>query len=395
MKTIRVISLITLELLLLNARLLSQKTHETINIEIVESYPTETSLDHQDIRDTKNAWIEMLQKAKKTIDIAQFYITSEKNEPMEEIISEIKSAAKRGVNIRIITDSGFYKKYPSNVDDLSGNKGITVNKIDLKGLTGGVMHAKYFIVDSEETFLGSQNFDWRSLKHIQEIGVRVKSKEFSEKVLKIFNIDWEISSSGILPKINTAETPDKSGNFISLSNDLRIKPVVSPPSFSPSDLSGELDEIVNLIEAAEKDVLIQVMNYSPKAYNECDLTIDNAIRNAAGNGKKIKLLVSDWSLKYPHINYLKSLSIIPNIEVKILSIPRYSQKYIPFARVIHSKFVISDDKIFYIGSSNFEPGYFKKSRNLGIIVQNTEMAKKLRQVFFDSWTSNYSSYIEL
>ena len=44
--------------------------------------------------------------------------------------------------------------------------------IDIGTVAGGVQHAKFFIVDGEEVFLGSQNFDWRALKHIHELGVR-------------------------------------------------------------------------------------------------------------------------------------------------------------------------------------------------------------------------------
>jgi hypothetical protein len=31
--------------------------------------------------------------------------------------------------------------------------------------TQGVLHAKYFVVDGREAYLGSQNFDWRALAH--------------------------------------------------------------------------------------------------------------------------------------------------------------------------------------------------------------------------------------
>ncbi len=38
----------------------------------------------------------------------------------------------------------------------------------------GVMHAKFLIVDGASFYLGSANFDWRSLTQVKEMGVRVR-----------------------------------------------------------------------------------------------------------------------------------------------------------------------------------------------------------------------------
>ncbi len=57
-------------------------------------------------------------------------------------------------------------------------------------IAGGVMHAKYFIVDSENLFVGSQNMDWRALIHIHELGVRVKNKYLANTFQEVFEFDW-------------------------------------------------------------------------------------------------------------------------------------------------------------------------------------------------------------
>jgi phosphatidylserine/phosphatidylglycerophosphate/cardiolipin synthase-like enzyme len=364
------------------------------DVEIVESAPVETVLDHPDIRNAYEVWIEMLRGAKKTLDIGQFYVTSEKGEPMEDVLSEIRKAAARGVKVRIIADAGFYKTYPEQLDALDSIRGIEVRKIDVKALTGGVMHAKYFIVDDIETFVGSQNFDWRSLKHTQEIGARVKNADFAAAVMRVYNSDWEAAESNRIPKFDSAAVQPSATSFIIIGKDLKIKPVFSPPALTPPGLANELDEILALINSADKDVLLQAMNYSPKGYGDFDGTLDNAIRDAAGKGKKVKLLVADWSLRSPNVNYLKSLSQVPNVEVKFTTIPRFKERYIPFARVEHSKFIVVDNDKAWVSSSNLEPNYFKKSRNVGLVILGRSVAGKLRQVFLDSWTSPYASYIE-
>ena len=56
----------------------------------------------------------------------------------------------------------------------SSAAGATVRHLDLKRVPGGggVLHAKYFIVDDRDAFFGSQNFDWRALEHNYELGAR-------------------------------------------------------------------------------------------------------------------------------------------------------------------------------------------------------------------------------
>lgn len=45
---------------------------------------------------------------------------------------------------------------------------------------GGVQHAKYF---------GSQNFDWRAIEHIQELGLRVRVPEVVQALGALFEYD--------------------------------------------------------------------------------------------------------------------------------------------------------------------------------------------------------------
>src|SRR5205814_1225450 len=47
-------------------------------IELVESTPIETSMDHPDLRDADIVWREMNDRAKSTIDFAEFYASDEK-----------------------------------------------------------------------------------------------------------------------------------------------------------------------------------------------------------------------------------------------------------------------------------------------------------------------------
>lgn len=47
-------------------------------IELVESWPVETTLDQPDLRDADVVWKEMIERARRSIDFAEFYASSEK-----------------------------------------------------------------------------------------------------------------------------------------------------------------------------------------------------------------------------------------------------------------------------------------------------------------------------
>ena len=118
----------------------------------------------------------MIGRAQHSIDIEEFYISNELNGPMQDVLNAICAAADRGVKIRILADAKMYKTYPISVDTLGKHRNIETRRIDFGKMTGGIQHAKYFLVDGTDAYVGSQNFDWRSLKHIRELGFRISQQ---------------------------------------------------------------------------------------------------------------------------------------------------------------------------------------------------------------------------
>jgi phosphatidylserine/phosphatidylglycerophosphate/cardiolipin synthase-like enzyme len=377
----------------------------------VESIPVETTLDNPDIRNTQEVWLEMINSAKSTLDIEQLYISNEKGEPLDTILNAIVAAAKRGVRVRIIVDSEMYKTYPKDVDwlyyqDLNIERRI----INIKNMTGGIQHAKFFIIDGEQVFLGSQNFDWRALKHIHELGVRIKRKDGVEFYQDIFDYDWcfanyindTCSYKLSLPPM----VVDYSDNFgwmniqqsyssFEIFKNIRYPQYyffwcyTSPPQFRYYDIN----RILKILNAAKTEINLQFLSYNVNSKGEYWSEVDSALINAAARGVKIKLIISDWSLGKNAAEHFKFLITHPNIEVKYTEIPDWSGGYIPFARVEHCKFITSDT-VCWIGTSNMSREYFYNSRNVGLVIENGKFTQKVRDIFYKSWNSNYAHIIE-
>jgi phosphatidylserine/phosphatidylglycerophosphate/cardiolipin synthase-like enzyme len=377
------------------------QTHSQVSqiadIEIVESTPVGTVLDNPDIRNTQEVWLEMIGRAQQTLDIEQFYISNEPGKLLEGVLSSIYAAADRGVRVRIIVDAGMYKTYPASVDSLGRHRNIEARRIDYGAVAGGIQHSKYFVVDGKESFIGSQNFDWRALEHIHELGLRINSREIAAAFEEIFKIDWRLTSlkleeKGLSVTEGDFHTPIRlecEGGSVAV-----VMPTFSPRGYIPDPARWDERAIVELISHAQNTLTLQFLSYSPLDRRGGSYgAIDGAVREAAKRGVKVRMIVSDWEKGSPAVGALKSLGRVPNVEVAFSSIPDWSGGYIPYARVEHCKYIVADGEEFWLGTSNCERSYFYSSRNVGVICASTRLAGTLAKIFQKSWNSPYRESI--
>ncbi len=378
--------------------LVSSFIYSQQNLELVESIPAETTLDNPDIRNTQEVWLEMINSAKSTLDIEQFYISNEKGEPLDTILNAIVAAGKRGVMVRIITDAGMYKTYPDDVQWMeSQSPNIIKHVIDFKRLAGGIQHAKYFIVDGANVFLGSQNFDWRALKHIHELGIRFMDTKTARIYADIFEEDWkycEIDDGESWRKpIYTISKPQFILSSSMFGDSIRVKTTISPMEFYHINGDKDLEEILFMIKYAASEINLQFLSYNPNTKDGYWDEVDGALIEASKRGVKVKLLVSDWNLGKTAVGHFKTLTSYPNFEVRYTEIPEYSKGFIPFARVEHCKFITADSTC-WIGTSNMSRDYFYESRNVGMVVESRIFTQRVRDIFYKSWNSEYANIIE-
>ena len=386
----------TVLLLLFVCSWIYSQTKSTSDIEIVETTPVGTTLANPDIRKAHDVWLEMIGRARESLDIEQFYISNEPGKLLDDVLSAIYSAADRGVKVRVIVDARMYTTYPASVDSLGRHRNIEARRIDFGALAGGIQHAKYFIVNRREVFVGSQNFNWRALEHIHELGLRINNQEIAGDDEEVFNLDWQLADSSKTNKpILTAKRFKIPVRISSGAGaDAVVVPTFSPLGFIPDSTLWDEREIVILIDGSKQTLTLQFLSYSPFERRGGSYTvIDDAIRRAAGRGVKVRMIVSDWEKGSPAVRALKELSSIPNIEVAFTSIPEWSGGYISFARVEHCKYIVADNARFWLGTSNCEKSYFYATRNLGIICTSPFLAGTLSRIFLKSWESPYKELI--
>ncbi|CAK1555215.1 unnamed protein product [Leptosia nina] len=189
----------------------------------------------------------------------------------------------------------------------------------------------------------------------------------------------------------------------------------SPPPLSPSGRTNDDDAIVNIIHSAEEFVYISVMDYAPALEFTPKLKywgkIDEAIRVAAlERTVRVRLLISWWKHSSPaEEHYLRSLAALDHalprvdIQVRRFIVPSTpDQDRIPFARVNHNKYMVTD-KTAYIGTSNWSGDYFLDTAGVAFVYRpdtdevkdasrniSRDIRRDLQDVFERDWTSPYA-----
>lgn len=383
-------------------------------VQLVETRPVEATLGDPALPEARDVWLEMIRGAERTLDLEQFYLSTWPGEPLEPVLDAIGAAARRGVRVRLILDARMHDTYPRTADSLGKVPGIAVRLIDMaKVAGGGVQHAKYFLVDDKEMFIGSQNLDWRALKHIHEMGLRIRDARTVAVFQEVFEMDWaasdtistrpapaaEADSARTRPAraaLDTARVaagrraskgaprPRLPIRIVQAPGDtVDLTPGYAPLAYIPDSALWDRDAIVRLIDSARHEFIVTLLSYGRGREGDA---VDEALRRAAARGVKVKILVSDWMAGRPAMADAESL-VARGAEVRLSVVKEWTGGYIPYARVEHCKFAIADSTRLWLGTSNWEPSYFTRSRNLGVSMKNRNLAMTARRVFETSWTS--------
>jgi phosphatidylserine/phosphatidylglycerophosphate/cardiolipin synthase-like enzyme len=359
------------------------------DFEVVCSLPLETDISRAGTPDAARVWLEMVRGARHSLDIAEFYLSGKKGEALEPVIEAILAAGRRGVKVRLLCEKAMAATYPETLARFRGLPNILTRFFDWRKLTGGVLHAKYFIVDDLEVFIGSQNFDWRSLSHIQETGLRIRDPLFAQALKRIFEADWQYSRGDKAAYQKLAATP-------LLHFPAAAVLVASPARFNPPGVGDALETLIRLIDGARRRITVQLLSYSLEIEDSREkfTPIDQALRRAARRGVRVQMLVSNWNLRLPQVKSLQELARVPNIEIKFAAIPPCRCGFIPYARVIHSKVMRVDDDVSWVGTSNWGHEYFFRSRNIEVVLRLSAVARVLDEIFLSMWNGPYVNRLE-
>ncbi len=112
--------------------------------------------------------------------------------PDPQLLTALKSAAQRGVDVSLIlpsqTDSWLIFHAGRNYYDQLLRAGVKIFQ-----RRGVILHSKTALIDGVWATVGSTNLDWRSFLHNQELNAVVLGPEFGKQVQAMFDKDLALS----------------------------------------------------------------------------------------------------------------------------------------------------------------------------------------------------------
>lgn len=402
----------------------AESCSDSCRIVLVESIPEglefNSSTTHPSIF---QSWLSLMAEARSSLNIASFYWTltnqdTGTHEPTayqgETILTKLAELSGT-LSVRIAVNTP-QDSQPQRDLTLLNHSGADIRTVNMRQLTSGVLHTKFWVVDKKHVYIGSANMDWRSLTQVKELAAVVYNcSSLAADLGKIFEAYWFLGESQSIPSpwpasFSTFYNKDTPLQLLLNNTPSSVYLSSSPPSVCAAGRTPDLQSILSVIEDAQSFIYIAVMNYlptmefsHPKRYWA---DIDTQLRRAAYEKKvEVRLLISCWNSTPPVMfSFLKSLASVYDpkhnldIQVRLFVVPASpKQKEIPFARVNHNKYMVTD-KIAYIGTSNWSGDYFANTAGSALVVNQTAsqsleptVQSQLKAVFERDWSSDYST----
>eukprot|EP01088_Endostelium_zonatum_P015831 TRINITY_DN4040_c0_g1_i1.p1 TRINITY_DN4040_c0_g1~~TRINITY_DN4040_c0_g1_i1.p1 ORF type:complete len:419 (-),score=89.24 TRINITY_DN4040_c0_g1_i1:52-1308(-) len=392
------------------------------NYRVAESVPIGLNITPTDVY-TYQAFLDVINAANYSIDIACFYMTFTEGHEKWPVADGgiqgwsvfqalIRAKRERNVKIRIVQllpSSDF----PDTDSKWLADHGIAeVRSINWAKLEGnGILHTKLMISDNVNAYLGSANMDWRSLAQVKELGiVTMNCSPLALDIKKEFEIYWTAANLSQLPvhwpsSFDTTYNSTHPLNIIVNSTTQSVFIATAPPQFTTPQRTADIYALTHAMHNANKTIDIEVMDYCPcTLYNKYAVPpqpeqywgdIDDAIRAAAFRGVKVRFLAAKWAHTYQEtIEYFKSLNQLKNVEVRWFIVPdQPGQKPVPFTRVNHAKFCVTD-KQSYVGTSNWSADYFINTAGMSSNWFSEPLRAKVAGAFERDWNSPYTATIQ-
>ena len=311
------------------------------------------------------ALIKELYKAQKHIHI-QYYIFE--NDAVGNIIRDILiEKAKQGVEIRVIYDDVGSWEVPHCFFEEMRDAGIEVRsflKVRFPLFTSRVNyrnHRKIVIIDGVIGFVGGMNLAERYIKGFswgiwRDTHIKIKGKAV-HGLQTSFLLDWYFVDRTLLTSSRYFPQIDTFGNSL-------IQIVTSDPV-------GPWKEIMQgftmVITGAKKYVYIQTPYFLPTD------SILGALQTAALAGVDIRLMIPERAdSKITHRGSHSYLADVLNAGVKV---------YFYKKGFLHSKLMVSDDKLSTVGSTNIDFRSFEHNFEINAFMYDVETAIELKEIF--------------
>lgn len=286
--------------------------------------------------------LKAFQSAQNNIKVGIFGISG------QHIVDGLVSAAKRGIKVTVICDK-YCTSNPKRLElfEQLKNAGVEV-VLASTGFT--ITHWKMFIIDDTQVFISTMNFISRFYQ-MRDFGIFTTEKSVVKEVLAVYNQDLENS------KTQAVLTPELTSPHL---------------VWSPNNSETKL---IDLINTANTSIEIWIENMGNK-------NVHIALKNAVSRKVSVRVLTSLCGLGMSPESAFANLKELISYGVTVQAMPFPGTKDLPY---IHAKSINVDHQMIFMGSENFSFNSLLKARELGIVLKDAKIQKKMTDYFEKDW----------
>src|SRR2546428_192736 len=344
--------------------------------------------------------LRLLGSARATIEVGVYTFQSER------IASVLGAAAERGVHVRVLLDGSPVGGVDDDEHRVVG--GLLAAGVEVRWLAGGpevvkryrYLHAKYAIVDGRVAWIGSENFGNAGFPPDREgnrgWSVIVDDPDLSDLLRNVFEADFDPRRPDSVPAHEAAIKP--------LPSPPPLVPWSAPPASTPRAArivlapatSLDSEGILDFFASAKGRLSIDAF-YLDEMWRDTPNPFLEAAFAAARRGVSARILLDgSWASVeadsgtnddvLDRINRLARDESVP-LQVRLLK-PRG-----PIER-LHNKGAVVAGRAVLVSSMNWALGSATENREVGLIVEDPDLAKTFEISFDADWEGRPTSGLD-
>ncbi len=321
-----------------------------------------------------NGYNRIIKDMTRAVDTAQHYVYVEffamtLDDTTAPFFDALERAIQRGVQVYVLFDtlgSHKYKGYKPMMKRLTAmgarwSKMLAIrltpkqyNRPDLRN------HRKILVIDNTDSYLGSLNMIDKTYHrkddiYYVELVTHLEGPAVNESAA-VFASDWYAETGEMLKHFMINSMKDLKGK-----SDVQILP--SGPGYT---YRNNLKVFVSLINSARSSVVITNPYLVPEE------SLLGAITSASLRGVKVSILNSEsmdqWMVGHAQRSYYEEL-LKAGVTISLYKKPQ----------LVHSKYMVVDEQIAIVGSSNLDVRSFELNQECSVIIYDQKIAHKLHK----------------
>ena len=243
----------------------------------------------------------------------------------------MKAAVARRVKVQALVarDSKGWAKRNRKLSGELADLGMEVKVHESTSRKIRRYHYKILTVDDAQSLILTFNPTQLNLHYARDFGVLIRDREIAAELNRLFDADWKGE---------------------------KFKPGDTPLVISPDNSRRR---VLELLRSATRS--IRIMDAKVR-----DQEIMVTLIHKAAAGCDVKIIGRD----------VLDDKVLPNFHVKGLS--RFK---------LHAKCIVIDGRWFFVGSQNLRKVSLNSRREVGIIIEDDVMARRIERVFDEDWIS--------